>query len=508
MSRVVVAGGSRIAADAGAAVADKGGNAVDAAIAAAVASMSTDPGIIALGAGAFVTVAPPGEEPIVVDGYVEMPGRAADAGRFGTGTAEIHMEYGGGITTGVGHGSVATPGAIAAFGMVSECHGALRWPELLEPARHWAETGFPLSGAAAEYLSYSHELIFGWHPESHAVFHHDDGTPRREGETIHCPGLADSLAVLGDEGPSAFYTGTIGRQMAADSEANGGLLGLADLEAYEPTTRRPLVVDLDDWRFHTVPGPAIGGAAVAAFLTLIRGVKAWDADGTATIARALEAVLQYRLDHLDGNDDREPALRRLMELAEGGDPARLLSSPSTIHVSAVDDDGRACSISASSGYGSGVVVPGTGIWLNNSLGESDLLRTELHEQEPGTRLPSNMAPSIARHRDGSVLAIGSPGASRITSAVAEVMFNHLHLDMSLEDAIAHPRLHVEQFEGEPTLAHEPGLDLSALQGLTPRPFDGLSMYFGGTHAARWDPHEGLTGAADPRRRGGVAFGGA
>ncbi|MDH4143704.1 MAG: gamma-glutamyltransferase family protein [Acidimicrobiia bacterium] len=507
MTRVAIAAGSQIAADAGAAAAANGGNAVDAAIAASLASMCTDPGIIALGGGCFITISPPDDDAVVIDGYAEMPGRSAPPSRFGTGAHEVHLEYGGGMNTIVGHGSVATPGAVAGLGAASDGYGAIDWAQLIEPALHWAEQGFPLSGAAAEYLTYVHRLIFGWQPESHRVLHHRDGSPLREGETVRCPGLDRSLETLASHGPAAFYTGPLGRRIADDSSANGGLLTMADLAAYEAVTRRPLTLDLGDWTLHTNPGPSVGGAAVAAVLALIEDVDGWDRDNVVRIADAVHAVVTYRRNHLDHADDRHAAVDRLMRLTGHADPALLLSSPSTVHVSAVDADGLACSISTSSGYGSGVLVPGTGIWLNNSLGETELLSSGLHTLEPGTRLPSNMAPSVARREDGAVVAIGSPGASRITSAVAEVVFNHLRLGLPLADAVAHPRLHIEQFEGRPTIAYEPGIDVEHVTAFVPRPFDSLSMYFGGTQVASWDPALGLDATADPRRIGGVAFGG-
>jgi gamma-glutamyltranspeptidase/glutathione hydrolase len=505
MPRVAVAAGSKIAAEAGTAAAAVGGNAVDAAIAASLVSMTTDPGIIALGAGSFLTIAPPGQPAVVIDAYAEMPGRSAPRDRFGHGAETVHLEYGGGTDTMVGHGAVATPGSIAGFGLASSRHGAIEWERVVEPALRWAEHGFPLSGAAAEYITYSHELIFGRDPEAFAALHHPDGSPLRVGEIVHLPGLATSLETLARDGPDSFYTGAIGTRMAADILANGGILGLDDLAAYAAIERDPLQVRFGDWTLEANPGPAIGGAAVAAYLELIRDIDGWDRDSVTRIAAALDAVLTYRATHLDIAGDRRPALARLMELAGGRDPTRLLSSPSTVHVSAVDETGLACSISTSSGYGSGVVVPGTGIWLNNSLGETDLLRSELHVHGPGTRLPSNMAPTVARRDDGAVLAIGSPGASRITSAVAEVLFNHLRLGMPLREAIAQPRLHVEMFAGRHTVAFEPGIDVTLVAGMTPRPFDAPSMYFGGTQAATWDPVGGLDAVADPRRTGGVAI---
>ena len=194
-----------------------------------------------------------------------------------------------------------------------------------------------------------------------------------------------------------------------------------------------------------------------------------------------------------------------MELAALGDLQTLLSSPSTTHTSAVDSQGLACSISLSSGYGSGVMITGTGMLLNNSLGELELHPQGLEGLTPGTRLISNMAPTIARKSDGTVLAIGSPGASRITTAIAQVLINFIDLGMSLAEAVNYPRLHVEVFEEQVSIAFESGLPLEAIPGFVLREFTQPSMYFGGIQATLWQPATGFVAVADPRRAGGVAI---
>jgi gamma-glutamyltranspeptidase/glutathione hydrolase len=199
---------------------------------------------------------------------------------------------------------------------------------------------------------------------------------------------------------------------------------------------------------------------------------------------------------------------RLLELAGAGDLHGIVASPSTIHTSAVDSDGTGCSITMSAGYGSGFMVPGTGMWLNNSLGEMELHPGGFHGLPPGERLFSNMAPTVARSSDGSVLSIGSPGADRITTAISSVLLNFVHLGMSLRDAVAHPRVHTELFGGQPTIAYEPSLPVKDFDDLIARRFPDLSMYFGGVQAALHDPRAGLFEAADPRRDGGTARGGA
>ncbi len=155
----------------------------------------------------------------------------------------------------------------------------------------------------------------------------------------------------------------------------------------------------------------------------------------------------------------------------------------------------------SSGYGAGVMPPGTGIWMNNCLGEIELNRKGLNAGPPGMRLASNMAPTTGRHSDGRVLAIGSPGADRITSALLCTLNNFMCDGQSLEDSIAMPRLHLEINDGDPRIAYERGLDLSGVT-LPLREFAEPSMFFGGVGAALYEPGHDLIAAADPRRSGG------
>jgi gamma-glutamyltranspeptidase/glutathione hydrolase len=144
--------------------------------------------------------------------------------------------------------------------------------------------------------------------------------------------------------------------------------------------------------------------------------------------------------------------------------------------------------------------------MNNCLGEHELNRRGYHAWSPGTRLPSNMAPTVARHEDGSVLSIGSPGADRITTAIVQVLVNHLHLGMTLGEAVGHPRLHVENHGGQKVVAYEVGLPVDDVR-LPVRRFDGLDMYFGGAGAAKRDADGAFEVAADPRRGGGTTIGG-
>jgi gamma-glutamyltranspeptidase/glutathione hydrolase len=146
------------------------------------------------------------------------------------------------------------------------------------------------------------------------------------------------------------------------------------------------------------------------------------------------------------------------------------------------------------------------MWMNNCLGEIELNRRGLTGSAPGTRLPSNMAPTVARRNDGSILAIGSPGADRITTALLCTLVGFMELGMSLPDAVRHARAHLEFHPDGRRVACEPGMPVDEL-GVATRPFDELSMYFGGVGAVLWSPRDGFVTAADPRRTGGEALGG-
>lgn len=504
---MIIAASSELAAEAGARVADGGGNAVDAVVAASLLSMATDVGMVDPTAGALCTIWPPGEPPLVIDAFAEVPGRGLPPTSAPHAGDELRMQYGGGVLTYVGPESVATPGALAGLARASRGWGRSAWAELLAPASQALLAGFPLSEPSDCYLAYSRDPIFGLSPEGHAVLHAEDGRALGPGELVHNADLARTYARLARDGVETLYGGALGRELVAELGRSGARLGLRDLREYEAHVRAPLEVEVGDWSVSTVPLPAFGGVALAALVLLTRDL-AWRPEDADRIAAAQRAVLEYRGGTLERELDPTAAAERLLEAARlpGATGLGDLSSPSTTHASAVDTDGLACSITISSGYGSGIVVPGTGLWLNNMLGEIELLPPGAAPLVAGTRLRSNMAPTVARRADGALLALGSPGASRITTAVSQVLGHFLSGELSLEEAVRRPRMHVERFEGELCAACEPGLAFEH-PGLDLRPFEAPHMYFGGVQAALLTADGRLEAAADPRREGAVARGG-
>ena len=503
MSRIAVATTSQLAAEAAREVADGGGNAVDCALAAALLTINTEPGVCALGGSAFITIWSAGSDAVTIDGNVTVPGKGLAEDERRHGAVEVSLAYGGGIQTLVGPGSVAVPGTLAAMDEAWLKYGSTSWRSIFAPTIRACRQGFPLSAACRYYLGYSGDVIFGRSADGHQALHRDDGTLLDTGDTVVIPHLADALDAIATEGAQMFYAGEIARTIAEHCRSGNGMLTYEDLRSYHAMTRVPLVARIGDWQLASNPPPAVGGAVLIAMLLACADLDTtrWDSNALLQLINSQRACLDFRQRCLDLADDVGAEAARLVDLARGG---RLLSrwtSASTVHTSVVDDMGNGCAITASSGYGSGEMAPGTGVWLNNCLGEIELNRRGLDAGPPGERLPSNMAPSVAR-RDGAVLAVGSPGADRITTALQQFLINYLQFGMPLADAIAHPRVHVDTSGEDIQLKAEPGLDLPAVD-LPVIEFPDIVMYFGGVGAAVFDNESGFEVAADPRREGGT-----
>jgi gamma-glutamyltranspeptidase/glutathione hydrolase len=480
---VAIAAPNAAAAGAAEQVARAGGNAVDAALAAVLVTMVNEIGVVTLSSGGFVTVQPSSGRPAyTVDGWMDMPGR--DSAAPGD-TWDVATEYGGGLGITIGPGSVAVHGAVAAMGEAHRREGRVPWAEIVAPAVDVARAGIELSAASRFYLAFVHDDIFGWDPASRAALHDENGAVT--GEPIVLADLVRSLELIAEQGPSALHTGELARLISADVRGRGGLLGPTDLAAYRPVVRPALVTRMAGWALATAPPPSVGGACLAAMLRLLDGRLhgVVEQDDRAWLVRVQRAVLGHRLNVLDASADLDADARAYLELIDR-DPMQVLESGSTAHVSATDRDGLACSVTVSSGYGSGMIAEGTGIWLNNCLGEQELNPAGPAGRPPGSRLLSNMAPTVGRHRDGSTLAVGSPGADRITTAIAQVLAGYVSGGMSLEEAVCHPRVHV----------HRAGRSDEQIKVETD-----LTMYFGGVGAALTGPDGSLDAAADPRRNG-------
>jgi len=466
-------------------------------------STNTEPGVCALAGGAYVAVWHPDGEPITIDGNVAVPGIDSGRGYDVDQGLSVQMEYGGGIQTIIGGASIAVPGTLAAFAKAVDTYGAVSWKDTLQPSIRAAANGFPLSEACHYYLGYSGDPIFSRSADGHKALHDENGSLLQTAATVVVPHLADTLEAIATEGAELFYKGELATRIADHVRDAGGALTTADLAGYEAIVRPSLSVDNNGWRIATNPPPAVGGAVLAAMLHGFanKPVESWNEESVGHLIDVQLSALSYRKKRLDLADDVAAIVADLLALAINGQLLSHWSSGSTVHTSAVDSHGLACAITASSGYGSGEMPGGTGLWLNNCVGELELNRRGLDAGPPGGRLPSNMAPGVAR-KDKTVLAFGSPGADRITTALHQFLINYTHLGYTLEDAIASPRIHIDVNGKRPKLLVEPGIQLPDID-MDVIPYSSPNMYFGGVAATTFDGQNRLQAAADPRREGGT-----
>jgi gamma-glutamyltranspeptidase/glutathione hydrolase len=482
----VVAAGHPVTAEAGAAVLRGGGNAVDAAVAAMLMSFVTEPLLTGLGAGGYMLVAGGGRQPTLLDFFVQAPTRVGDGSEaelnrldvsFGDAEQAFH----------IGPASVGVYGNPAGV-----CEAVRRWGtvplELLaEPAARLADDGVALNHGQAYVAEILAELLTST-PEVAAVWA-PHGPVLTEGETLRNPELGEALRRLAREGAEPFYGGDIAAAVCAWLKERGGSVTPADLAGYRAIERAPVRVAYRDREILTNPPPSAGGTLLAYALALLdRGPAP---PTLAGVVAAMAAAQSERTAEFVEGLEREGFLERFLAGRLG----------STTHISVIDSEGCACSVTATNGEGSGVVVPGTGIHLNNVMGEADLNPLGWHIHPPGRRMPSMMAPTMAL-RDGDVeLVLGSAGSNRIRSALLQTIVGVVDHGLGADEAVRAPRAHFE----DGTLFVEPGIDVEGLDAeLVPRivRFAALNLFFGGVQAAlRRDGH--LSGAGDPRR-GGVA----
>jgi len=465
-----------------------GGNAVDAALGAMLASFACEPLLTGLGAGGYMLIVAPGAEPVLLDFFVEAPGRGADSSARSE-LIPVSVSFGDAVQMfNVGPASVGTFGMPAGVCEASRRFGRLGLGRLAAPAAALARDGVELNAQQAYIVEILGGIVTST-PEASALFA-PAGRLLRAGERIRQPELADALERLAADGSGPFYEGEIAGAIVAWLSERGGLLTAADLRAYAVVDRAPLAVRYRGRTVLTNPPPSAGGILIA------RALASLDARGTAPDATALVEVMaatqrERTPEFLDGLDD--PAFVSRFLGSAGG---RL---GSTTHIAALDADGWACSVTCSAGSASGVIVPGTGVHLNNMLGEQDLNPLGFHRHPPGRRMPSMMSPTIVLHDGAPELAVGSAGSNRIRSAVLQTIVRCVDDRMSAQEAIDAPRLH---YEDEIVYA-EPGIEIEALEraGWTVSRFRDRNLFFGGAQAVMRGGAAGFSGGGDPRRGG-------
>ena len=510
----VVAAGHPMSAEAGAEALRRGGNAIDAAVGAALASLAVESPLTGLGAGGFMNIRTAAGEETVVDFFVEAPGRDGTDRSAELEPVDVHFDATTTQVFNVGPASCGIPGFPAGIAHVLERFGTMPMAELCEPAVWLARDGAPVSRQQA-YLFEILAPIYTRTEELRSIYA-PEGRMLAEGETFRIPVLGDTLERFAADGPDLFYTGDIGLATADHVRGHGGTLSRADMAAYRPVEREPVAATFGTTRILTNPPPSSGGILIAFVLEILE--RLGRTDFSAIVAAMSAANAARGAEFSDGL--REPGFAdRFLEpsaldaaAAEIGRTAPPRPSGSggpedhlgsTTHLVAVDSGGNCASLTCSNGTGSGVLVPGTGVHLNNMLGEEDLNPLGFHLTPVGARMPSMMSPTIVL-RDGEVVAgLGSAGSNRIRSAVLATIVGLVTDGLPPAEAIEAPRVHVEAG----TIQAEPGVDEEALRALEAQGYPVVrwaerNLFFGGVQAVARDPQTGaLSGAGDPRRGG-------
>ncbi|MEW4566957.1 gamma-glutamyltransferase [Tautonia sp. JC769] len=512
-TRAVIATDSPTTAEAGARIAEEGGNAADIAVAAGLVATMTEALMCSLCGSGFAMVAMGGEDAELIDGAHTVPGldrdRGRDRGAGGLDVVEHLLPYGSGVRVRIGRGTVAVPGAPAMLETLWERHGRLPWAEVVAPSVELARSGWPASKTMSDYLARVGPGSYARQEECLRAYFPDGRNPAAPGAPFRLPGMDRTMEAIAREGARSVYEGELAGAIANEMREHGGLISRRDLQAYRAEVRRPLRLRSRGWTLDLNPPPSVGGAALGVLIGWLD--RAWPGEPSPgeralVIARAQRTLLELRADVIESGDFDDAMARSLLEETGLLPWLPRLSSPGTTQLSVATGDGSLVSMAMSNGYDAGVVIPGTGILCNNALGEPELNPGGFMTLPPGARIISNMAPTVALADDGRRLAFGTPGAARITTAMAQTWAWLAFEGLDPGDAVAAPRLHVEPPAegGRPIARSEPGFDTSSLEPFFEvRSFDHPDMYFGGVKLVMVGADGSLMGRADLRREGAV-----
>lgn len=504
-ARGAIAAGHPLTAEAGAKAMREGGNAVDAAVAAMLTSFIAESPLTGIGAGGFMLIHTPSGESHLLDFFVSSPQTVAPAAE----QTEFMVDFdgalqqfnGGAPTCGVYGTAAGLWGALDRF-------GTMPMTELARPAIELSRAGVPTSEVHAFLYRILAPILTAW-PEGRAVYAPDGNMPQA-GELLMLPEFGDAIERLAEDGPEPFYTGEIAQKVSDFVTANGGTISREDLADYAVIDRKPGETVYRGHRVITNPPPSSGGLLIADSLVHL-------GHGTQVQAGDLVAAMDFA----NRGRDREfvEGLQREgfwdefltsgaswltgdHDAIQGGGALPESRLGSTTHISVLDEAGLAVSVTCSNGSCSGVIVPGTGISMNNMLGEMDLNPLGVENNRGGERVTSMMSPTVVVKDGEPRIVVGSAGSNRIRSAVLQTIVNVIDREMSIEDAVKAPRVHFE----DGMVQAEPGINELALEAIqkagTPvAQWDRTNLFFGGCQAVGRDAGGELAGGGDPRRGG-------
>jgi gamma-glutamyltranspeptidase/glutathione hydrolase len=530
---------SHPAEEAGVEILQKGGNAIDDAIAVGFALNAAYPFAAAIGGGGFMTVRLADGTTTFIDFREEAPGKAS---------RNMYLDANGNATRDSAQGwrSPGIPGTVRGFEMAHKKFAKLKWAEDLAPAIAMASKGFPAPYALAQSLR-SRSLTNN--PESKRVFQRD-GNFYEQGDIVTFPDLARTLTRIAEKGPDEFYLGETARIYAAAMEANGGLITLDDLKNYKAIERTPLTGKYKNYTLITAPPPSGGGLGLLQMLAMLEGTG-YEKGGfgsASSLHYEAEVMRRFYADraHYLGDPDFvknpleglldpayiasrrasiDPAHASASAVVGPGKPAGAENiaavpagkeSSETTHYDVVDEQGNAVSVTftLNGGYGNGITVPGLGILLNNEMDDFTskigapnlfkLIQGEQNTIEPYKRPLSSMAPTIVL-KDGKLFAVmGGPGGSRIPSAILQAFVDVVDFGMNPQDAVDAPRIHHQWLPDRITM--EKGISPDTLDVLKSKGHEVIFEPGPVTAEVEMILIDGgwLQGAGDPRRSGTAA----
>lgn len=525
----VIAAGNPATAAAGAEMLRRGGNAVDAAVAAAFASFIAEIGLVHLGGSGLAQIFEPRSgRSMVYDFFSAMPGRnqtepppTLDFEKvtidFGAATQDFYL----------GRASVAVPGNIFGLCQLADDYGRLPLPTLLEPYVRLSREGATLDQFQADTCELLRPLYT--HTDSMRQIFTPNGAMVKSGDRLFIPNLTETLLALGQEGSALARTGRLAQAILADQQAHSGLLTASDLADYEVIRRQPIRIPYREFEVWLPPLSSSGGVLTAFSLKLLAHVTFVGLDhGSAGHLRLLYEVMaatsrarpvwERLLNELPAGEAIATFLADsfvegyVTEMKEAlhGRPSDSLAEkrgPSnTSHLSVIDGDGMAVSLTTTAGESAGYVVPNTGYIPNNMLGEEDLNPHGFHQWPAGQRIPTMMTPLFVTLNGKIRLVTGSGGSARIRSAILQTLVNLLDFKLKLDPAVNAPRVHLDndllQCEGgyDPTAVDE----LERL-GYRVNRWQNRGIYFGGAHTVSRTPEGRLVPAGDTRRGGSIAI---
>jgi gamma-glutamyltranspeptidase/glutathione hydrolase len=501
--RGVVAAGHPLTAKTGADVLRAGGNAVDAAVASVLMSFVAESPLTGPGAGGFMLVHVPEGGSHLLDFFVAAPAKGMEEpDPAALQPVDVYFSEDAIQRFNVGPSSCGAYGTTLGLAEALDRFGTARLADLTAAPARAAREGVGVVPMQA-FLFTVLEPILRSTPESDALYA-PGGKLLREGDTIRLPELGDLLDRLGAEGPGFLYTGDVAAAASVWVLERGGLLTREDLSSYEVIERPPARVGYRGREVLTNPPPSSGGILIADALGILERLeRATESD---VIAEVIASTNRARDEEFLEGLATEGYLEQFLAKEALDSVAIEVRSRlgNTTHISVMDAEGACASVTCSNGSCSGVVVPGTGMHLNNMLGEQDLNPLGFHRHEPGARVPSMMAPTVVLSADDRPeMALGSAGSNRIRSAILQTIIGVVDHGLPAQEAVSSPRLHVEgrDIDAEPGVPAE-SLDRLEAGGWRVRRWSEPNLFFGGVQAVARNPATGeLTGGGDPRRGG-------